>query len=374
MSSILVTGATGLLGTYLLRDLLSQGESVAVLVRPTRIRSGRERLEQLFKVWPEYSGLLNSVKVLEGDITKPLLGLSREDVRYASLHCNRMLHSAASLKFREANGEPWNSNFQGTKNVVEFCETVGVSSLHYVSTAYVCGRTEVPALELPVPHDVSSRNVYEESKCAAERVVLDSDLESPPTILRPSIIIGDSQSGYTTTFHGVYTPVRLAIAAATGGFGRAAPPPGVGPRTVLNAGNILKMMGLSGNEQKNLVPVDWVSQVMCDVVRNPEHHGSIYHVAATNPTPIDILVRATVESVHEALQLPIPSSDAESHDDNSAFDQAFCTQLSMYQAYWDTDPVFDVTNLSLATGRSCPAVTLNSLRHTFLYAARSAAS
>ena len=58
MSHILLTGATGLLGRYLIRDLIQQGHSLAVLVRSSRQASATERIDEVMKHWEPETGVL----------------------------------------------------------------------------------------------------------------------------------------------------------------------------------------------------------------------------------------------------------------------------------------------------------------------------
>ena len=57
-------------------------------------------------------------------------------------------------------------------------------------------------------------NIYEESKACGEMLVRQADFLDCYTIFRPSIIVGDSETGFSTTFHGFYTPLRLLSAIA----------------------------------------------------------------------------------------------------------------------------------------------------------------
>ncbi len=362
MSHFLLTGATGLLGQYLLRDLLLAGHQLTVVIRPTRMNSVEDRLDRLLKHWQPTCGELTRPTVIAGDITEENLGLSSTDQTWVSRHCSAILHNAASLKFREADGEPWHSNLTGTRETLRFCEHIGINEFHYVSTAYVSGETDSIAFELPVGTDVRPRNVYEDSKCQAERLVLDSDLAKPPTILRPSIIIGDSRTGYTSTFHGVYLPLRLSIVLIPNSPGASQ------PRIVLDPARILEMMGLTGQEGKNLVPVDWVSRMILRVIDSPQNHGRIYHLTSPNPTPILLLTQMTVDCVQEAAGIS-PDFTASPVSTSEELDRAFCSQLSTYREYWADDPQFDSTNLSLIAGDDpCPLISVEMLRQTFRFA------
>lgn len=142
MSYHLLTGATGLLGNYLLRDLLLRDVPVAVVVRPNRKQTARQRIESALCAWDNELGkTLSRPVVMEGDISQPDLGLDAVDVRWAAEHCSAVIHNAASLTFHSTSreGEPWKSNIEGTRNVLEFARNAGIRKFHHVSTAYVAG-------------------------------------------------------------------------------------------------------------------------------------------------------------------------------------------------------------------------------------------
>jgi thioester reductase-like protein len=92
---ILLTGATGLLGRYLLRDLLSSGRNVAVLVRRSRRQSAGQRVEAIIRFWEDQLGReIPRPTVLEGDICAPDLGLDSQALRWVSKSCGLLLHNA----------------------------------------------------------------------------------------------------------------------------------------------------------------------------------------------------------------------------------------------------------------------------------------
>src|SRR5690242_6244788 len=100
MSYHLLTGATGLLGNYLLRDLLLKNILVAVLVRPTRKQTARQRIERGLCAWDAELGIsLPRPVVLEGDIAQPDLGLDAVSLRWAQEYCSAIINNAASLTF-----------------------------------------------------------------------------------------------------------------------------------------------------------------------------------------------------------------------------------------------------------------------------------
>lgn len=338
---ILLTGATGLLGRYLLRDLLLADVPVAVVVRRSRRQSAEERVAALMATWDEFLQMeLPRPHVLEGDICEPMLGLDQRSLDWVDEHCDSVLHNAASLSFvaTSQDSEPFRSNVTGTRNLLDVCRETGIRDFHHVSTAYVAGlRTgRILETELDVGQELS--NPYEESKVAAEKMVRSAGFLSPPTVFRPAIIVGDSQTGFTTTFHGFYACLELAytLLHSQGVVGTFA------------EGKQKTRISLDGTETKNLIPVDWVSKVITYVVTHPQHHGQTYHL-----TPRE---RVSVQMIRDVLEQTYGFYGAEfsGHgkpiDHPTEIEKLFYEQIRVYDSYWRDDPEFDTTNLKAA----CP--------------------
>lgn len=76
----LLTGSTGLLGQYLLRDLLAKGLRVAVVVRPSKTLDARSRVDAIMSRWDRLEGrYLRRPVVLTGNLSSPGIGLSRQE-------------------------------------------------------------------------------------------------------------------------------------------------------------------------------------------------------------------------------------------------------------------------------------------------------
>src|ERR1700693_207029 len=121
MGHLLLTGGTGLLGEYLIRDLLTRNVKLALLVRASRKASAQKRVEAILCRWDEECGVaLPRPVVLEGDLTQENLGLDADDLRWIARNCDGALHNAASLTFQAAgpDDEPWRSNLHGTEHVL----------------------------------------------------------------------------------------------------------------------------------------------------------------------------------------------------------------------------------------------------------------
>ena len=343
---LLLTGATGLLGRYLLRDLLARQVPIAVLVRSRGQDSGAMRVEQILARWESQSGRSLSRPVcLEGDITMPGLGLSAEARGWIAEHCCGVLHSAASLTFEgsDRTRDPWLSNLDGTRHVLELCREQGLREMHYVSTAYVCGNREGPVLETELDLGQTFRNDYEESKCQAEKMVRNAEFLNRLTVYRPAIIVGDSQTGYTSTYHGFYPYLQFVWMirqyATLDEDGRW---------------DASVRLDLNGDEVRNLVPVDWVSAVMTHVLTHREHHGRTYHLAPQHPVTARELETA-MASMFNYYGTSFVGPEGLKHVELNELETAFYQYVERYSPYWRQEPIFDCVNTRRAAPHlGCP--------------------
>lgn len=225
----LLTGLTGGLGNAI-GELLNQQETLYCLVRGGRERAnGSEKLnglpvEQIFK----------------GDITKENCGLNLADLDFLKeKKIKKLIHSAASIKFDDRLAdETWHTNHQGTLNVIALAKKLHVEEIWYVSTAYSNTR----------------RNPYEKSKAQAEVEIMSSGLKYG--IIAPSVIIGDSLTGETTSFDGMYGYFV--------GFYRISKQ--IPPDTETGKIILPVCIDCSFASTINLVPMDWVARMLVKLV------------------------------------------------------------------------------------------------------------
>ena len=331
---ILLTGATGLLGQYLLRDLMAEGHRVAVVIRGKSPEAARQRLEQVMQFWEgDAAEPLSRPVCLRGDITQTRLGLDPQDIQWVQERVDRVFHCAASLTFHTQGEEPRRTNVQGTQNVVDFCELTGVDDVHYVSTAYVCGRREDVVLEDELDVGQEFRNDYERSKFDAEKIVRESPAFRQRTIYRPVVITGDSVTGYTSTYHGTYLYMKLASVLS-----RNIDPDEHGNR------HVPIRWGATGNERRNITPVDWNSNVICQLFNNPHAHGHTFHLAPEQP----IAMRQVIE--YAARYFHLTGIEFHGYHDKPDFklnelERWIWSNIKIYGAYDFMDARFDITNL-----------------------------
>lgn len=350
----LITGATGLLGRYLIRDLSMAGVPLAVLVRPTRRMTADQRIDMIMGFWDDQLGReLPRPVVLEGNINEENLGLSEEDLKWATENVDRMIHSAASLSFYSTSheSEPWRSNVGGVKNVLEFCKTADIKKFDHVSTAYVCGLRTGRIMESDVDVGQESGNDYERSKLEAEMLVRGSDQFESLTVFRPAIIIGDSKTGFTNTFHGFYAALQLGHTLMQ-----------MQSRDETGLLYASSRFTLNGDESKNLIPVDWVSAVMSYIITHPKHHGKTYHLTPLHPVQ-SRLVHDVLQTACKFYGSRFAGAGVELTDPNEG-ERLFYDHIRVYNSYWRDDPVFDSSNTQAAAPHlPCPHVDRDLLLH-----------
>lgn len=350
----LLTGATGLVGRYLVRDLLLNGHELAVVVRPSRKQAPRERMEEILQHWERELGRsLPRPVVLSGDITEPDFGLSESEIAWVSENCGSIMHSAAILEFygKDRAGEPWRTNLNGTQNMINLCRRTGIKDIHYVSTAYVAGYQTQPVLESTLDVGQSFRNDYEESKFCAEKLVREIDFADHVTVYRPAVIAGDSRTGYTNTYHGVYLYLRLMSVMI--------PPIPADENGYRHTPIRLRM---TGEERRNIIPVEWVSAVMCRLFETPEARGLTFNMAPDNPIKSKEMVqycgdyfKSTGVVFHGYDELPVLSK--EESEDQWMFERLVMENAETYAPYERTDNTFDMTNTKQFAGDIvCPQI------------------
>jgi len=167
---ILVTGATGFLGRNLCPHLVENGFPVRALVRPT---SDAGFLRDL------------GVRLVVGDIR------DRDAVLRAMSGCERVVHAAGMFRFWGRREDFYETNVQGTANVLHAASQIGVQRLVHISTLVVVG---APRSDQIVDEQVpcQPQDDYQRSKLQAERMVLTTEHESsvPAIVLRPGAFYG----------------------------------------------------------------------------------------------------------------------------------------------------------------------------------------
>ena len=183
----LLTGSTGLLGRYLLRDLLREGKRVAVLARPTEHETACQHVEAVMGHWESVAGYGHGRSiVLEGDICRPGLGLDRASFEWVAAHCRAVVHRAASITFARINAaSPKRPTCEECTVCWSSAERRGsVSFTHAYSTAYIYRVSRRAGAQSELDLGQPLGNVYEKSKLEAE-LLRAADFLDVVTVYRP---------------------------------------------------------------------------------------------------------------------------------------------------------------------------------------------
>jgi thioester reductase-like protein len=216
-SSILLTGATGLLGRDVLARLLAARarSRVLVLVRDA------ERWTASTRTVPG----IERVTPVVGDLRSDGLGLNAWARQQVRRNATAVIHLAADTKFSRPLDDARTVNTAGTMRVLELAaECDAAVRFAHVSTAFVAGRRIGVIGENESTHDAGWANAYEQSKYEAEALVRAH--ADDWTILRSSTVVCDDVRGGVTQFNAVHRALQLYR------NGLAAMMPGVAGSTV----------------------------------------------------------------------------------------------------------------------------------------------
>lgn len=340
---ILVTGATGLIGSELCGQLLERDHGVVALVhrRHDILRNNGRVLHPT-----EYTGARISYGELQwtpGDIRRPNLGLETQEAVALATEVDLVIHCAAETKFSSASDLHWLINVEGTRNIVRFVRRSrgALPGLVYVSTAYVSGERSGHVAEENVSAEQAFANSYEASKAAAEKLVRASGLRA--AVARPSIIVGTSDTGAIGRFENIYAFLRLI---------------GEGQITVLPS---------TPDASLDLVPINHVIGGLIDIIEGFELAvGRIFHLVSGDPAPIAALTALDYPGLHVPR---IVSAERFDPSQLSPTERALYHKVtSAYATYLRRNPRFSTQNLVALSGRVCPPTGHGFLRRVLEYA------
>lgn len=261
--NVLLTGATGFLGTDIAERLAKKGHTVYTLIRNEA--KANDWLRTLSSKTQE------AVRFVIGDLMKPSGGLTETRITALSGEIDSVIHSAAYLSFDASERDRvFQINYDGTKELLHLADRLDVKTFLHVSTAYTLGRDNAGVESLYAPDNRDFVNAYEESKCYAEHEVMAYQDRFHVAVLRPAIIVGNSKTGEADSTFGLYGVMR-AVELMKRHVQKK-------HRSTLDSFKIV----ISEKDKTHLVPVDYVADIVTGALTNSSN-GSIYNI--TNPSP-----------------------------------------------------------------------------------------
>jgi len=259
--TIFLTGFPGFIAGRLVERLALDGARFLLLVQPAFVERARK---EIARVAEATGSSPESFRVMEGDITRDGLGLAASDLEEARGLTTSVFHLAAIYDLGVRRDTALRVNVEGTRNVNRFAQSLpNLRRYHYVSTCYIAGKRTGVILENELRHDAGFRNHYEETKYLAELEVDALKSELPVTIHRPAVVCGDSRTGETAKYDGVYYLINYL---------RMWP----GALSLANIGN--------AEVRLNVVPVDFVVEAMSALASEERAIGATVQLA--DPAPL----------------------------------------------------------------------------------------
>jgi thioester reductase-like protein len=258
--TVFLTGFPGFIASRLVRRLARDEGRLLLLVQPAFAERARLEVKNIAE---ESGRSISDFVILSGDITRPDLGMLPADRETARAESTIVFHLAAIYDLAVRRDLALQVNVEGTRNVNQFARSLlHLRHYHYVSTCYVAGKRTGRILENELKHQAGFRNYYEETKYLAELDVAALKSELPVTIHRPAVVVGDSRTGETAKYDGIYYLIHYLLKWPSA-------------LSTFNIGNI--------DVALNLVPVDFVVAGMSALARDKAAIGKTIQLADPEP-------------------------------------------------------------------------------------------
>jgi thioester reductase-like protein len=261
--AIFLTGSTGYIGAHVAANLLEgYGAALNLLVRA---RNPEEAQVRLWRAWQLhldfrrfYEHLQTKVRVFCGDLTAPGFGLNQDDYDRLVHTTDSVIHCAASLN-RKSEKSCLNVNLRGTLEVLTLARHAehyhGLRRFSEVSTVAVAGKrhNEVVSEDRAIEWDRSDYDPYARTKKFCEHMTRMLLPDTPQTVFRPSIVLGDSRHPETTQFDMVKAFVFLAG---------------------------LPVLPFRATDKIDIVNVDFVASAIADLHQKDQPQYDTYHLSS----------------------------------------------------------------------------------------------
>lgn len=272
--TLFITGFPGFIANRLLERLARKQCRFVLLVQPSLVAVANEEIGRIAQLAGKSTA---DFQIVEGDISRSNLGLNPADLELVRQQPTRVFHLAAVYDLAVERDLAMRVNPGGTRNVLDVVRTMSrLLQFHQVSTCYVAGKREGVILEAELEHNAGYRNFYEESKYLAEMEVQSVKHELPVTIYRPAVVCGDSRTGETVKYDGVYYLIHY----------------------LLRWPRLLSLINIGNHEVSlNVVPVDFVVDAMAALAFDERAIGETLQLADPAPLTTNQLFNAIAKSI-----------------------------------------------------------------------------
>jgi thioester reductase-like protein/FkbH-like protein len=282
-SQVLLTGATGFLGAFLLADLLEQTNArIYCLVRSNSSADATERLKLHLQSWMLWNkSFASRIVAVPADLGQPLFGLPRDYFDFLADTIDAVYHSGAYVDFIQPYPRLKEPNVTGTATVLRLAAQGRYKLVHFVSTVNVFNGADSSRIiyESDLLGDEQELHTgYDQSKWVAESLVnIVRSRGIPANIYRPGAIIGHSQTGVSNTHDLLH---RMISGGIRWGY--------------------MPDMDIA----LNLSPIDYVSGAIVQISRQPSALGKTFHLVNANTVNVGQLLDWIESSGYSFSRLP----------------------------------------------------------------------
>ncbi len=355
----ILTGATGFLGSHIMAGLLLRGKDVVIMGRSSGGVSLRERIRKLLG-WFSIEHLEDHLEFYETNFLKIRMGLGEDEFEKLCKRNLSIIHCASDTSFTEKNRERvMKSNVENLTEILNFAHESRANFFHFISSAYTAGTDRIECPEAPV-NSVHFNNVYEESKAQAESIISQRCREGnlPYTIIRPSIVYGDSVTGRSLRFNALYYPVRslqyirdIYLADIKNNNGMKSTEWGI---YVNNEGvlNLPIRIFIPNEGNINLIPVNYFTETILSIIDNPTTE-TFYHITTDNPETMENLTLYTKRFLN-ITGIEVIVGTACTDEMRNPPEELFDFFIREYRPYISDRRLFMRENTSIATQGALP--------------------
>ncbi|XP_077986166.1 uncharacterized protein LOC144440654 [Glandiceps talaboti] len=262
LDSVLLTGASGFLGSFLLMEILETSKAVVFcLVRTLSESTGLTKIkEALLKYGLWKDAYRQRIRVIVGDLSKPWLGI--QDSQLYDILCrdiNLVIANGAYVNYNQSYKEHRNVNVNSVKEIIKLASTYRVKTMVYISSLSVFLFPSKGPLTATEEMSLGSADTiiggYGKSKWVADSVMQQALKYLPGAIIRPGRVTGRSTDG-------------------------------AGPNNDLFVATLMGMINLGAYPDisfpYDLVPVDYVSKASLGIAMyvhtNRQDSPNVYHI------------------------------------------------------------------------------------------------
>lgn len=266
MQTVLITGASGVIGSALVPLFLKDDSTkLYLLLRADSSEYLQQRLKRLGDYWgidPDTPEMTARLIPLRGDVCQPQLGLTAAEYQNVIQTVTHVIHCAGSVKLNQPLETARVHAVDAARHVVKLCKDAAqvgqFKKLEFVSTVGVAGRITGLVSEQPLRQSRRFHNTYEQAKAEAETYLLgEMKAGLPATIHRPSMVVGNSQTGKIMHFQVFYHLCEFLSGRRTYGI-----------------------LPNFGDWRLDIIPSDYVAKAISLSSNQPHALGKIFHLCS----------------------------------------------------------------------------------------------